>query len=185
MLLLFVHIPKTGGTSIARSLKISLRTGQHDSALKLRDYMPAEDWNSKYKFTIIRNPWDFVVSWYHWHRYNEKYDSFEEWIKKGLPVEPKPWFLEGAPNNPLDQENYFCDQDGAILVDYVGRFESLGQSFEHVKKTTGKVPGTTKLLHVQQTRGPRPHYKTFYNQETQQIVGDRFKDFCERFEYKY
>ena len=62
---IFIHIPKCGGTSIERFFKMKLpRQGAH---LNLKYYKKnTENYETYFKFTIVRNPWDKMVSEYKW-----------------------------------------------------------------------------------------------------------------------
>ena len=67
----FMHIPKTGGTSIRNSLNTLIQSPQpytekdmekkHMSAFILRDEI--YDWDNLWMFTFLRNPYDRKVSY--------------------------------------------------------------------------------------------------------------------------
>lgn len=90
---IFVHIPKTGGTALAlalesRAMRDDLMLGDTPKALKrrrrLRDVktrgrlwkhstladidglLAPEVLDELFAFTLVRNPWDRAVSYYHW-----------------------------------------------------------------------------------------------------------------------
>src|SRR5215218_4648814 len=73
---LFIHIQKTGGSSIAEALKQKIPDvtevfGTHDSALRARAALESE-YSRLFKFAFVRNPWDRLVSWYMMIQQREK-----------------------------------------------------------------------------------------------------------------
>ncbi len=72
--LLFVHIPRTSGTSVTKAL--TNRYGdrsprdlrKHISGRTLCKTMAPEQWRLSYKFTIVRNPWARMVSLWKFHK---------------------------------------------------------------------------------------------------------------------
>jgi len=82
---IFIHINKTGGTSIGKAL--GLRKKLHFTALEHKDRSGIRRWNKRFKFSFVRNPWEKVVSQY-FHRIKTKQTGlgsnpigFKEWVK--------------------------------------------------------------------------------------------------------
>lgn len=92
---IFVHIPKTGGTSLALALEArakkddiligdtpkakkrrrrvkdvqaSGRLWKHSRLSDIEGLVTREEIAAAFVFTLIRNPWDRMVSYYHWLR---------------------------------------------------------------------------------------------------------------------
>ena len=69
---IFIHIPRTGGTSIEKALteadwwKVDKKTKHLDC--KTAKNLYKDNWNEYFKFTIVRNPWDWMVSLFRSHR---------------------------------------------------------------------------------------------------------------------
>ena len=71
--IIFLHIPKTGGTTIERLFNINLFHSsrpderpslQHLTCNMLCEKMGKSKYDSYYKFTFIRNPWARILSTY-------------------------------------------------------------------------------------------------------------------------
>ena len=80
----FIHINKTAGVSIGKALGLEK---QHLTAREYKNSLGNRRWDKMFKFTIVRNPWDKVVSHY-FHRVKTNQTGlgnnpigFKEWVK--------------------------------------------------------------------------------------------------------
>jgi hypothetical protein len=176
-LLQFIHIPRTGGTSITTALKAALGYTTNlpeDLHWSVDKRVVNNKWNDReFSFTFIRNPWDRLVSWYFWHKIE---DDFESWIKNGLDgVKNHNWF--NATSNPLFQENWFIDKK---RLSFVGKFESLSRDLCVIEDVYGvklEIDHIHKTIHDQ--------YQNYYTPETKDIVAKKFSWFIKEFEYDF
>src|SRR3954469_23904584 len=102
---IFIHVYRTGGQSVSKALEpysaasrgrlarvpILRRAGlarlhalRHHkygdiSARELRAALPAEQFDSFFKFAFVRNPWSWQVSVYHYVRQNRDHPFHSEW----------------------------------------------------------------------------------------------------------
>ncbi|MDX1407714.1 MAG: sulfotransferase family 2 domain-containing protein, partial [Saprospiraceae bacterium] len=133
---IFVHINKTGGTSIEKVFidtadQADVRFKHKDVAFYQRRF--PEVFERYFKFAFVRNPWDWLVSRYTWSRYHQSLlaISFTEMIERldcGVELAPDvPWFRRA-----LAPQSERLMIDGRIAVDFVGKFESLQSDFDVV-----------------------------------------------------
>ena len=181
---IFIHVSKTGGTSIEHALNpnVSLdysnnshTTGntsfkdKHWSALRYKKEYPKE-YESYFKFAFVRNPWDRLVSNYKWLVFIGKvHTSFEDWIKNPT------WGF-----NAYSYTKMLHDNNGN-MIDFVGKFENLQEDFNTVCNKIGLTQ--RELPHKNKTN--HKHYTEYYSDETSQLVAERYAQDIERFGYKF
>jgi hypothetical protein len=201
---LYVHIPRTGGTSITLSLqrcgvelklcgrataKDRERFGQaqiwlhHLPAHLLLPHLPREDWHSFLKFAFVRNPWDWVVSTYFYHRQQMKSERFRaEWpqIVSSLEghVSFEEWVLRGM--YMQDQASFVVDRHGHVLLDQICRFEFLQEKFSSICQTLDlhcSLPKTNESEHN--------YYRDYYSNQMRREVARRFGRDITMFNYEF
>jgi hypothetical protein len=141
-------------------------------------------WQEKLSFTVVRNPWDKVVSHYHYrvqtNQTNLKTNpvAFRDWVL--LTYRDKNPSYYDRPKMFMPQVNWLSDADGEIPVDHICRFEKLNEDFGAVCQKLGKV---VHLPHVKSSK--RTHYSDYYDEETSEVVANWFREDLEVFGYRF
>lgn len=77
--LIFIHIPRTGGTSIERMAGINEdKPDKHHCASEIKSNVSKKIWNEYFKFTVIRHPLARAMSTYKWVRTIKSHPSYTE-----------------------------------------------------------------------------------------------------------
>ena len=185
---IFIRTQKVGGTSITRALPkpnrgfmksdrtwIEGQTGRrmdpnHIPAKYIKQLIDPCKVDEYFKFSIARNPYDRAVSLYHYltRMGKHKYINFECFIRNIHKIE--------GYGVQMSQSEFIGE------VDYVIKFENLQTDFNTVCKKIG-VPHK-QLQHYKKTDNRR-HYRDYYDDETKQIIVNKFQDDIDRFGYTF
>jgi hypothetical protein len=188
---IFVHIQKTGGVSIEamlrradRGIGSSLHEGRrHLFARDIRPLVPSEQWDGYFKFAFVRNPWDRLVSWYHMCAQSTAPNAFARHVQQHAPtfddfvMRTTTGIAERTTWNQLD---YVTDEEGSVIVDFIGRYERLPEDSRQVGERLGiaiDLPHTNRSTHA--------HYRDYYTDATRDIVARRFARDILHFGYEF
>ena len=184
---IFIHIPKTGGTSVAQALgkdrgyfgHTSIRQlidGSCDYAQPLvevamkRDVSLEKQVMDTFSFSVVRNPWDRLVSWFFCQltTANREYcnhygQNFKEWVMNGhmqIHEEQVQFFGSGRVSNVFSQSEWLVDFSGKIVVDTIIRFEELETEWKSIMKKLNAedLPHLNKSIHNLRNINYREHY---------------------------
>lgn len=179
---IFIHINKNGGTSISQALRIPQ---EHYTAFEKRSRVGQRSWNKKITFSVVRNPWDRIVSMYCYriktnqtelHRHKL---SFEEWLRFTL-VDKDPVFYD-KPKMFMPQFDWLVDENSDLIVSNLLRFESLSDDFQDF--TTKLGLSSIALPHVNKTN--RSSYSSYFTSETKDIVENFYLKDINAFGYAF
>ena len=144
---IFVHIPKAGGVSVAVSL-YGNRAGSHTSIAAYQLVFSAAEFQSYFKFTFVRNPWDRLYSAYRFLVAGGMNDLDRSWAETHLAGvrDFEAFVLEALPRRSIQRAVHLRPQirflrnsiTGKIGVDFVGRFERFDEDFATVAQRLGK-----------------------------------------------
>ncbi len=205
---LFIHIPKTGGTSLAlaledRAMKDDIMLGDTPKAVKrrgkvkgiatrgrlwkhstLRDLdglVRPEELDDLFIFTLVRNPWARVVSYYHWLQ-QQSFDHPAVRIAKEKAFSP---FL----NDPLIGKSFRMSPARSYVTDASGQerptlFIRLEHFAEDVAPLEAHLGFKLELPKVN-TTGQGADYRRFYDESDSNLLSRLCAEDIKRFDYRF
>lgn len=196
---IFVHIPKTGGSSIesffgydlfdkqqfsnewvdpVRALGLDRKAGlylQHLTMDEIDARYPGKS-QDYFTFSFVRNPWDRAVSDYLYIKRYTRIRTFKQYLVHSYHHNK----TESFQRHVLDQHSFVYNHD-KCTVDFLGRFETLQQDFDKVCMRLD-IPNTALPV---VNKNDRDHYTEYYDDETRDIVSQRYARDIELFNYTF
>jgi hypothetical protein len=134
----------------------------HMPVSMVRKMLGRKKFESYFSFAVERNPWDAVVSLYHWRFRDSEPGAFAEYVAS-------PAVETFATKN---QRIYRIK--GEAAVDRVLRYESLDSELATVWAELD-LPGGPDLPHAKRGSRPRsPSYRSYYDETTRDRVAELF-----------
>lgn len=176
---IFTHIPKTGGTSIF-SKRSPLRHREEFKYIKLAGGHVRLNWlkfeiNNYYKFTIVRNPWDRIISM--WLVRKRPYLNLDDYVLRLLDRK------EGT-NFVASQSYWVSDDEGNLLIDKFYRYEEYEDSVKDIYKKFLNVE-LGEIPHLRKTKRMKD-YRKYYNKSSQiEAIAKFYIKDIENFGYEF
>jgi hypothetical protein len=189
---ILIHIPKTGGSSFRyqldqHSFENKFKFG-HASAKDHMNYLGG-DYKKYFSFAITRNPWDRLVSSFFYlqkggsqGKYDlkmekklSKFKSFEDFICSDSGLDSCLDEVHFKPQHLMLYEDKEC------LVDFVGKYEELQGSFDFVCEKLN----LKKTILVHKNKSAHKHYPNCYNNNTAEIVANKYSKDIAFFNYDF
>ena len=183
---IFIHVPKIAGSSIAKAL-YGVEQGHYPCFLF--EAISQRKFKESFKFGFVRNPWDRVVSAYHYLAQGGKIEADRTWARAHLAgVRDFSDFVRNRLICPLVRESihfrsqtyFLCDHTGRIAVDFLGRFESLDRDFQVV---ADKVKPGARIR--QSNSSSHNDFRTYYEADTRDLVGRIYGEEIAKFRYTF
>ena len=206
----FIDICKNAGTSINasfinqfpdivfegkhHSIKNYTAIGHIDADKVTCSALNSDIINDYFLFSVIRNPWDRMVSLYLWGANRSEKDSKElEIWWRGYSFEK---FIKGISENTHNEYNghryktqleWVSDDDNNILVDFFMMYENLDKDFSQLLHKLN-LPQFSLLKHntaYSKSGKTRKHYSHYYNNLTAEIVSRKYAEDIKFFKYQF
>ncbi|MFM8735408.1 MAG: sulfotransferase family 2 domain-containing protein [Pirellulales bacterium] len=206
----FIHVAKTGGSSVFGALwhhadhvdhywanrwlaRIGIHVNHyapyrlrkfrvHTPAETLRSNLPPDVYDGLFTFAFVRNPWDRLVSYYHFLRDADDHATHVSHRRGRTARLPdfEAYVRYEVRRRKISQLRMVADRRGRLLVDFLGRFESLAADFGHACRRIGidaRLPTTNASR--------RRDYRDYYTADLAALVRDHFAEDIERFGYEF
>lgn len=202
---IFVHIPKTGGTSLTLALETRAKAddiliadtpkAQRRKHRLARLDPPGRLWKHSrladidgmnglpapaFIFTLVRNPWDRVVSLYHW---SSAQDFDHPMITVAKTLSFNDFLLHPGMQDALSRDtaqHYVTDRAGQLQCDAFVRLEHLDSDLAPVEDHLGfriDVPHANRSDHA-----PTAQH---FTSRTRDLIAELFADDIRRFDYRF
>jgi hypothetical protein len=201
---IFFHLFKCGGNSLRQVFNDHAKGGQEllgvhcqPRDLKhhydVRGQVSQDRFNEYFKFTIIRNPFDFLLSTYHYVRKFKSHYMHEVCINMEFKDFPKYYMflldehIKTRPHgaNRLTQlYDWIIDENGKPFMDFVGKLENINEDTKIILNKIG-LPPNVKVPIVNVNKMNDKPYREVYDANTRAFVEKNFKKDLEYFEYEF
>lgn len=132
---------------------------EHMPGSLVRIYAGEDVWRDYYKFAFDRNPWDRQVSWYLYKTKSKRTrPSFEAFMKSHRAF--------------IDNHDIYM-KDGALAVDYLGRYEHLEEDLNQALANAGvRRRISVPKVNVTPNKDASRDYRSYYSPELQELVAE-------------
>lgn len=149
--IIFIHIPKTGGTTIEYHLKLLNKENgygvkkhtafQHYKWKNYKELLGDKIFSDYFKFSVVRNPIHRIISEYYWTPLHFGYKngvSFDDFLKNvEYLLKNKRKKLKRMYYDHFEfQSDFILDENNKIKVDKLFRFENFSEISNFLKNYT-------------------------------------------------
>ena len=153
---------------IKKGLKYKRRQlySNHSTAKEIQKNLDPKIWNSYFKFCFERNPIDKAISAYNYHmKFSNQELSFEHFLK----------------SNDFYKNFHRYSIDDQIAVDFVGKYETLQDDFDHILRQIG----IEKKILLPKSKISNKRREPLISNESKEIIINKCKMEFKHLGYEY
>jgi len=178
---IFVHVPRTAGTSIANALFEDGDCG-HTPLYAYRAFDEAR-YRNYFKFAFVRNPFSRLVSAFHQNRENARNPRKKPWAAQYFSdLDGFIEFVERMGGNSsyrrvvMAHDHFrpqweFVTVGGRVDLDFLGKFEDLEKDFQRISEELGANTSLPK-----KNSSSHANYEHYYTSKAKNIVEKLYKN---------
>ena len=180
---------------------------RHATLNQVRKRLGRELWDAYFKFAVTRNPWDLVVSQYHWAARRDKgavgrslkrFWTHPTRVRKNLRIVGSSlarnilkmdvvtfeFFVRHMLRYRDSNDPFYFDRSGSVEFDFLIRFEHLQNDYTSACERIGLPTSALPSLKTK-SRHERRHYSTYYDDRTKELVAKMYHRHLEHFGYRF
>lgn len=186
----FVALPRTEWNDVLNNYRIPLGEYDYKRMLFAKEFLYTEaEFNNMYKFTIVRNPYDRIVSAWKYLLRQRSYHPKKLWMRydfhrflKELPVLWEEKYDRHIATHTAPVWGDITDKNGIQLVDFVAKLEHIENDMKFICERLGWEFKSFK--HINKNREDRA-YRKHYNNKTRKLVEELYRDDIEQLGYSF
>ena len=174
---LYVHVPKTGGTSISALLseEVCENLAVHGKLQSQRDL------GNRFVFGFVRNPFEWFGSLYHAYIRENRKIKIEDFID-----------IHESWDYFFDTQTSWLEYNGNLdRIDFIGKYENLAEDFKFIQNKIGIEENTLQFKNYNTIRDTYPNLdmydyyrkRCFTNPKVVQFVRNRYRKDFKNFDY--
>lgn len=150
---------RSGSRGLRERLRLPRKYRNHMDAASIKELVGNDVWESYFKFSIERNPWDKIVSQFYWD---------QKGTKKGLSFRE---YVLGGQGLKSDFDRYTIN--GILAVDRLLRYDQLYKDIDQIGAELGLPGSCTEVLQSLSAKSGFRRTKevsSHYDEETRRAV---------------
>ena len=152
--------------------------------------------NELFKFTFIRNPFDFMVSTYFYGKSYNNHFMHNDIIHNNMDMEKFiPYYFKVreqhkdinirplGSNKVVTFKDWLLDNEGNQIVDYVGKIESYDDDMKIISEKIGIKEHQVPVINVNPNRNK--NYREYYNDASKKMIENHFEWELDTYKYTF